>query len=343
MNTVLASAPLTIHGRAGRPLVFPGRVLLAPMEGITDPLFRDLVIDLGGVGGACTEFIRISSSAMSVKVVARELGPRRHPCPVGVQFMAAEERFVTASVQAAERAGAPWIDLNFGCPVPVVFNKCAGSALLAKPELLARIIATAVAATGLPVSAKLRAGIDSPQHVAELVLAAAAAGAALITVHARLRCQSYAEPATWAWLAAAKAALARVPGAPPLVGNGGIEVAADVARLRAETGCDAAMVGRAALADPFIFRVAAGGAPADAAEAAAFVLRYDAAICRARGAHASLTKLKQLTRYYRAGGLFDADPQARQRLLRCPDLAALRAWYAAAGGLPVTRAGACGG
>lgn len=322
---------LRIVGRdPARAVSFPGRLLLAPMEGVTDQLFRDLVIALGGVGGACSEFIRISSSAMSARVVRRFLGPPHQQVPVGVQFMASDTAWLAESIHAAERVGAPWIDLNFGCPVPQVFNKCAGSALLARPEQVARLVACAVAATGLPVSAKIRAGITDASRLDEIVAAVCESGAAMITVHARLRCQAYSQAATWAWIAQAKRRASARPAPIPVVGNGGVELAEDAVRMRAETACDAVMVGRGALADPWIFRAAAGGPPASPAEAADFALRYADAISAARSTSAACARLKQLLRWYRAGDLFPGSDgnDERQRLLRASDFASVRAWFA---------------
>ncbi len=316
----------TITG-SGSSLLFPNPVFLAPMEGVTDPVFRDLVINLGGVGGAITEFIRISVSAMSAKVVRRYLGPLRDDTPVGVQFMAADEAHIPASVAAAERVGAQWIDLNFGCPVPVVFNKCAGSALLGKPEVLARIVRSAVSSTTLPVSAKIRVGIDSPHRLKEIVAAVIESGAAMLTVHARLRCQPYSHPATWEWLSLAREERDRHARRIPLIGNGSVEQPIDVQRLLTETGCDGVMIGRAALADPWIFSQAAGGPPPTPAQAADFALRYATAVEAVRGRRGSLAKLKQLVRYYRAGGIFVGAEEERTRLLRCDDLDAVRAWF----------------
>ncbi len=316
----------TITG-SGSSLLFPNPVFLAPMEGVTDPVFRDLVINLGGVGGAITEFIRISVSAMSAKVVRRYLGPLRDDTPVGVQFMAADETHIPASVAAAERVGAQWIDLNFGCPVPVVFNKCAGSALLGKPEVLARIVRSAVSSTTLPVSAKIRVGIDSPHRLKEIVAAVIESGAAMLTVHARLRCQPYSHPATWEWLSVAREERDRHARRIPLIGNGGVEQPIDVQRLLTETGCDGVMIGRAALADPWIFSQAAGGPPPTPAQAADFALRYATAVEAVRGRRGSLAKLKQLVRYYRAGGIFVGAEEERTRLLRCDDLDAVRGWF----------------
>ncbi|MBA3685872.1 MAG: tRNA-dihydrouridine synthase family protein, partial [Planctomycetes bacterium] len=217
-----AIPPLIITGRAAS-VSFATPVLLAPMEGITEAVFRELVIDLGGVGGACTEFIRVSSSAIPRKVIARHLGAQPAACPVGVQLMAPDAEHIQATIEAAASAGAPWIDLNFGCPAPVVFDKCAGSALLAHPERVGAIIAAAVAATEVPVSAKIRAGVADSSRLDDLVLAAIEAGAAMLTVHARLRTHAYTHPATWAWIARARALIDRSGRRVLLVGNGGVD------------------------------------------------------------------------------------------------------------------------
>jgi nifR3 family TIM-barrel protein len=323
----ICAPAVVIRGRDGASVTFDPPLMLAPMEGITDPVFRDRVIAAGGVGGSCTEFIRISVSAIPAKVVRKQLGPLRDDVPVGVQLMAADPEHVAETVRNAERAGAAWIDLNFGCPAPVVFNKCAGSALLSRPEAMAAIVRAAVAATALPVSAKMRAGIDGPARMADCVLAVAEAGAAMVALHARLRCTSYAEPATWRWIAEARAALRRAGHAIPLIGNGGVDAPEDAARMRAETGCDGVMIGRAALADPWIFRQALGGAPPSTTDAARFALGYADAVVAERGERIALSKLKQLTRWYRCGGIFDGREAERAALLRVDSLAALRGWF----------------
>ncbi len=324
-----------LHGRDGkRSITISPPVLLAPMEGVTDPLFRTLVSQTGGVGAAITEFIRISSCPLPRKVIARALGPRLEPCPVAAQLMAPGEEHLAATVAAAEEAGADWIDLNFGCPAPVVFKKCAGSALLAHPDLLKRIVATAVQATTLPVSVKMRAGVQDSGRMRECLLAVADAGCAMITMHARLRVHSYAMPAQWPWINEARDILTAAGHRIPLVGNGSIDTPEDCERMRRETGCNAVMIGRAALADPWIFRRAAGGAPATAQEAAAFALAYSASITAARSAEAAKNKLKQLLRYYSCGGLFDGREEDRRRLLRSSDLHEIEGFFASyAGGV----------
>ncbi len=325
----LAATPLTISGR-GCQVTFPGRLFLAPMEGITDVIFRDVVIPLGGVGGACTEFVRISANPVPKKVIRRYLGEPRTDIPVGVQLMAADAEHLTPTIHHAEACGAAWIDLNFGCPAPIVFSKCAGSAMLAKPAAMAEIIRGAVAATDLPVSVKMRAGITDASRLAEVLCAVAEAGTAMITLHARLRIHGYHQPAHWRWISEAVAELRRAGHAVPLIGNGAVDEAADVARMFTETGCDGVMIGRAALANPWIFAEAHGAPPPTAAQAVGFVQTYATAISVLRTESVCHNKLKQLTRWYRAGDLFVGREDQRTQLLRGDSLVDLLQWYTTA-------------
>jgi tRNA-dihydrouridine synthase C len=296
------------------------------MDGVTDRTFRAAVLDLGGVGGACTEFLRISVGPVPARVVRRELGPARTDVPVAVQIMAPSPQFLAETIVDAERAGAAWIDLNFGCPVARVCGKGAGSALLADPGLVAAIVAEAVAATELPVSAKIRVGIEDTSRLDEIVDAVAGAGAAMLTVHGRRRVDRYSDPANWSWISDAVRRW-RTRSSGPVCGNGGIESPQDARRLLAETGADLAMVGRGAIADPFVFRRFAGAPAATAAEAAAFAIRYADAIQPDTAAHHRLGRIKQLVRHYRAGGLFEGREDERERLLRAADAGSIRRFF----------------
>lgn len=322
---VSLTTPLALPGGP----TFPVRAVLAPMEGVTDRVFRRLVLGLGHAGGATTEFLRISVAPVPVRVIRRELGPPER-VPVGVQLMAPGPEHVPASVANAERAGADWIDLNFGCPVKTVCGKGAGAALLDEPETIGRIVAVANDATRRPVSAKIRAGTSDASRLDEVVDAAAEAGAAMVTLHARTRADSYAAPANWEWIARAAARLDRH--GVPLIGNGGVETAEDAARMLNDTGCAAVMIGRAAIADPFLFGAIRGGPPATPNEARAFVLRYlDAMLASARRPTAALGRLKQLLRVYRAGDLFAGREHERQSLLRATDVDTFRRFLGATG------------
>jgi nifR3 family TIM-barrel protein len=230
-------------------------LLLAPMEGVTDPCFRGLLIETSGadaLGAACTEFLRVTDHPLAIERVRAELAPHRGGrTAIGVQLMGNRLDAVAASAAIAAAAGAAFVDLNFGCPAPRVFSHCAGSALLAEPARLEALVRAAVAAVAgaAPVTAKIRAGIANDRGLEEIARRVEDAGAAALTVHARLRVDSYEQPARWERIARAKAAV-RIP----VIGNGSADDAAAAFAMFARTGCDAVMIGRGALADPWIFR-----------------------------------------------------------------------------------------
>jgi tRNA-dihydrouridine synthase C len=289
-------------------LPFRGPWLLAPMEGVTEPCFRDLVLELhetlphSGLGGAYTEFVRVIDSALPVRVLRRHLGPRPSPIPVGLQLMGSDLAALSETAVRAVEAGEPLVDLNFGCPAKGALRGCAGSAVLRDPARLETIVAAVARAVGdaAPVTAKIRAGYDDAEQVEELARAAEAGGARMLTVHCRTRAEGYSEAVDWSRIARAVAAVSI-----PVCGNGGVERHADLERMRGATGCALVMVGRGALADPWIF----AGVEVDAARAARFLLDYAAAL--AERADATLgrraARLKQLLRLWTAGGLCGDD------------------------------------
>ncbi|MBS1107730.1 MAG: tRNA-dihydrouridine synthase, partial [Deltaproteobacteria bacterium] len=180
--------------RRGR-LPFTAPFLLAPMEGVTEPCFRDLVLARNAataLGGAFTEFVRVSEAPTPHHVLQRHLGPLRFEAPVGLQLMGSDLAKLAATAQSAVECGAPLIDLNFGCPAKGALRGCAGSALLDDPAAVERVVrAVALALPTTPVTAKIRAGVGDASRVEELARAAEAGGAALLTVHCRTRAEAY--------------------------------------------------------------------------------------------------------------------------------------------------------
>ncbi|MBL8861555.1 MAG: tRNA-dihydrouridine synthase family protein [Planctomycetes bacterium] len=313
------------------PLPFTAPHLLAPMEGVTEPSFRDLVLlrnEPAALGGAFTEFVRVIDRPLPRRVLARHLGARRFPQPVGLQLMGAELDALAETARRAVEVGAPLVDLNFGCPAKGALRGCAGSAVLRDPGQLERTVrAVAKAVPDRPVSAKIRAGYDDAERVEDLARAAEAGGAALLTVHCRTRAEAYCDEVDWTRLSRAAAAVTI-----PVCGNGGVRTHADLARLRRETGCRLAMVGRAACGDPWIFT----GTRVTAAEAARFLLDY-AQTLRSLGASAkgAAGRVKQLLVHWTAGGLTGLDGAQRASWLRETDAERLLARLAEAeGGAP---------
>lgn len=326
-------------GRPGQSVVrFDPPFVLAPMEGVTHRVFRDLLLDAGGPGAAWTEFLRVSQVPLKPAAIARELGPPRADVPVGVQLMGTEPGPVAETARNAVLAGAPMVDLNFGCPAPVVFNKCAGSAMLEHPERLGALVAAVVKAVSVPVTAKVRLGVNDTSRFEDVVRAVDAAGAAALTIHARTRADQYAHPARWEHLAVARA-WTRLP----LIGNGDVLGWDDAERMMRESGVDAVMIGRGALRDPWTFlrmRTRARGEPAPSigpGHVLAFHTRYRNDMLRG-GANERgvLGQLKQL--YRRLDVVLPIDAAARTSLLRAQTLAELEALVSSLAGETVPSA-----
>jgi tRNA-dihydrouridine synthase C len=271
------------------------------MDGVTDPAFRRAVIAVHrpeDLGGAFTEFLRVVDHPMSPRVLLRHLdGDGGGAIPVGLQLMGRDAAAMAETARRAEAAGVPLVDLNFGCPARGALRTCAGSALLREPRAMATLIRACVDAVhGIPVTAKIRAGFDDASRIEELARAAEDGGAALLTVHCRTRREGYQEEVDWSRIRRAVEAV-RIP----VCGNGGVRGHRDLERMRRETGCARVMVGRAAIADPWIF----AGRTASPEEALRFITDYATALTRLSGwtARGAAGRMKQLLRYWRAPGI----------------------------------------
>jgi len=319
-------------------LPFASKNLLAPMEGVTDPVFREVVQALHearDLGGTFTEFVRVVDAPIPTAKLRRELG-RVHPTiPVGLQLMANRPEPLAGSVENAFEAGAPIVDLNFGCPAKGTLRGCAGGALLDDPPRVEALVAAAVRAAGeRPVSVKIRAGGEDDALLEDLARAVENGGAALLTVHCRTRREGYADTADWQRLERAVAAVSI-----PVCGNGGVDRTADLERVRRETGVAFAMIGRAALADPWIF----SGHAASRREAADFLLTYAARMAQAGADPRQVAgRVKQLLRYWTAAdlvcGRMDEPDGERRGLLRIETPTELLERIAEAGRRPLAPA-----
>lgn len=227
-------------------------ILLAPMEDVTERPFRRLCRRFGA-DLVYTEFI---SSEGLIRRAARSrakivLGEDEHP--IGIQLYGNREEALVEAAQVSAAVGPDVIDLNFGCPARKVACKRegvgAGAGLLREPELLLRLTRAVVRAVSLPITVKTRLGWDDSSIIIEdLARRLEDCGIAALTLHARTRCQAYKGAADWSWIARVKRAV-RIP----VVGNGDVREPGDVKRMFEETGCDAVMVGRGAIGNPWIF------------------------------------------------------------------------------------------
>lgn len=224
------------------------QTVLAPMEGVTHPTFRRLVAQRGGVGLVCTEFVRISRAPLTAKGVTKHV-VRNDFAPLSVQVMGNDADKMADAARHVADAGADVVDINLGCPAPRAVRKGVGSAMLKDIDLLRRVVSAMRERTPCLLSAKIRAGFDDASHVLQIGRALQEQGIDFLAVHPRRRCDFYEGVADWRIIAALKDAL-RIP----IIGNGDVWYAADALRMQRETGCDAVMIGRPALRNPFIFR-----------------------------------------------------------------------------------------
>jgi len=218
------------------------------MEGVTNAAVRELLASYGPVGLVCTEFVRISGGQISPTYLRKQVEKLPH-VPLSVQVMGNDPELMAEAGQVVARAGADVVDLNLGCPTAGAARKGVGAALLKQPELLARLLTTMRRAVPGMLSAKLRAGFDTTDDALSNARLVEDSGLDYLAVHPRRRVDHYRGSADWRIVALIRRELSI-----PVVGNGDIWYAESALRMFEQTGCDAVMLGRPALRNPWIFR-----------------------------------------------------------------------------------------
>jgi tRNA-dihydrouridine synthase B len=222
---------------------------LAPMAGQTNYAFRVLSRESGACGLTCTELL--SSQAIHYKSQKTfsmfDWSDAEHP--VAVQLFGSDPAMMAEAARVVADMGADIVDINMGCWVPKVAKQGAGAALLKDVCTAAAVVEAVVNAVGVPVTVKVRAGWDSNNLTAvPFARAAEAAGVKAIAVHGRTAEQGFTGQANWDIIRQVKEAVKI-----PVIGNGDVATPEDAERMFLETGCDAVMIGRAALGNPWIF------------------------------------------------------------------------------------------
>ncbi len=223
-------------------------LLLAPMEGVGDRCFRRAMAFVGGFDEAVTDFLRVPSNAHVQSLACAYQAEEMLPIPLAAQLMGSDTELMAAMAKEVQKRGAPRIDLNCGCPSHTVTGRGAGSSLLKDPELLYQVAKSLVDAVSIPVAIKMRSGYEDTSLFRENLKAAEESGARYVTLHPRTKVEGYGPAARWDLIAEAKSILKI-----PVVGNGDILTVEDALRMLKETSCDALMIGRGSVVNPFIF------------------------------------------------------------------------------------------
>jgi tRNA-dihydrouridine synthase B len=222
--------------------------ILAPLAGYTHLPFR-LIVKEAGCGLVCSEMVSASGLVYGSKKTAQLLDTHPAEKPLSVQIFGATPDIMARAAVMVEASGADIIDINFGCSVKKVIKTGSGVALMKEPKQTAKILTAVRQAVTIPLTIKMRSGWDiSGDQAIHTAKIAQDCGVDAVCVHPRTATQRFKGHAAWPVIAAVKNAVTI-----PVIGNGDILTPDDAARMQNETGCDAVMIGRAAMGNPLIF------------------------------------------------------------------------------------------
>ena len=286
---------------------FESPMVLAPLAGISDSVFRRLAREQGA-SLSYTEMV--SAKGLYYRSPGTEDLLRIDECegPVGVQLFGSEPDMIAFAAEKLKDRPNVLIDINMGCPVPKVVKNGEGSAMLLDPDNAARCVEAAAEKAGKPVTVKMRIGFegkdgvdaDHPYDYVGFARLMERAGASAVAVHARTRQQYYSGKANWKAVAEISDALSI-----PVIGNGDVKSADDARRMLSETGCSLVMTGRAALGDPWIFAEwkdpQASKKHCSAAEVSQMMRRHFELLAELKGDRTALMEMRKHFGWYTKG------------------------------------------
>lgn len=224
-------------------------IFLAPMAGIADRAFRELCVSYGA-GYTVTEMVSSKGLTMGDKKSAQLLTIGEAEMPAGAQIFGDDPEIMAQAAVKCLEYKPSIIDINMGCPAPKVASNGGGASLMKKPELAGEIIKAVSSAVNIPVTVKIRSGWDSETiNAPRLAQLAEENGAAAIAVHGRTRVQMYSGKVDYDIIAEVKKSVSI-----PVIANGDITDEQSAAIMLEKTNCDAIMIGRGALGNPWLFK-----------------------------------------------------------------------------------------
>jgi len=224
-----------------------GDALLAPMDGFSDWPFRSLCSALGSAM-SYTEFVKAQFIVRAFEHMGTRFKYEEAERPVAFQIYGDEAGEIIEAALKVQHLRPDIIDINMGCPSKTVANRGAGVGLMRAPREVAKIFKELSRRLEVPVTGKIRLGWEASRNYTLIARVVEENGGALIAVHGRTKEQGYSGQANWDAIAEVKASVKI-----PVIGNGDVKTVADIARMKAHTGCEAVMIGRAAVGNPWIF------------------------------------------------------------------------------------------
>jgi nifR3 family TIM-barrel protein len=278
-------------------------LVLAPMAGVTDSSFRRLIKELGGVGLIVTEFISVEGLTRGNMRTHRMMKFLPQERPLSIQIFGYDADRMAAAAEIIEEVGADIVDINCGCPAKKVVNGGGGSSLLRDLPQLEKILRSIRKAVSIPVTMKIRTGWDhSSINATEVARIIEDCGGDMVAIHGRTRAQGYSGRADWDVIAEVKRAVSI-----PVIGCGDVTSPQMAIQRLDETAVDAVMIGRGAIANPWIFRQTSELMLGEAvyqpslAEKQKVLHRYNELLCDELPERALAGKLKQMCGYFTHG------------------------------------------
>lgn len=269
-----------------------GKLLLAPLAGITDAVMRQLCEEQGAAL-TYTEMVSAKGIYYGDKNTSKLTAISKGAGPTAIQIFGSEPEVMAYAAKELDGLDNCILDINMGCPVPKVVKNGDGSALLLNPNLVYDVVKATVSATSKPVTVKIRKGFDQ-EHInaVEIAKAIESAGASAVAVHGRTRTQYYTGEADWDIIKEVKKNVSI-----PVIGNGDVKSPADADRMMKETGCDFVMIGRGAMGNPWVF---SGVEPAKE-EKLETMIRHLEMLCELKGEGTAVKEFRKFVVWYTKG------------------------------------------
>ena len=280
-----------------------GKIVLAPMAGITDSPFR-AICRKKGAALVFTEMISADGLVQGNRRTLDYLFFREMERPIGFQLFGSDANIISRAVEIVAPYLPDFIDLNFGCPVKKVVKRNAGSALMKDVSTLQRITEAAVRTSPAPVFAKIRKGWDdSLINAIEIAKLLEQCGVCAVTIHPRTKAEQFRGHSDWSFIHRLKQEISI-----PVIGSGDVFSAEDAKQMLEETGCDLVMIGRASLGNPWIFEQAnhfleSGESlpPPNATERLLIIHRHLRGIIELRGSECGVREMRKHISWYLKG------------------------------------------